>query len=96
MIAQQEQAVAPDRPPPPVRSQLTCPPTDSPRPAVQVLSWFTEGERAGRAGLRVCRVKNKFGFAREELVGGYRDLMFCVVYDGPRPALTPLLALYHT
>jgi hypothetical protein len=56
---------------------------------MQVLSWFTEGERARRAGLRVCRVKNKFGFAREELVGGYRDLMFCAVYDGPRPALTP-------
>jgi hypothetical protein len=50
-----------------------------------VLSWFTEGEEAGRAGLRVCRVKNKFGFAREELVGGYRDLMFCVIYEGPRP-----------
>ncbi len=42
---------------------------------------------AGRAGLRVCRVKNKFGFAREELVGGYRDRMFCVVYDGPRPVM---------
>ena len=54
------------------------------RPVPQVLSWFTEGEEAGRAGLRVCRVKNKFGVTREELVGGYRDLMFCVIYEGPR------------
>ncbi len=52
---------------------------------LQVLSWFTEGAEAGRAGLRVCRVKNKFRFAREELVGGYRDLMFCAIYKGPRP-----------
>ncbi len=54
------------------------------RPAPQVLSWFTEGG-AERAGLRVCRVKNKFAFARGELVGGYRDLMFCAIYNGPRP-----------
>ncbi len=43
--------------------------------------------------MRVCRVKNKFGFAREELVGGYRDLMFCVIYEGPRPVRVVMGAL---
>ena len=29
------------------------------------------------------RVKNKFNFRAEELVGGYRDLMVSVVYRAP-------------
>jgi hypothetical protein len=35
----------------------------------------------------VCRIKNKFAMADEELVGGYRDLMLSIVYtsgDGLR------------
>jgi hypothetical protein len=32
----------------------------------------------------VCRVKNKFALPKDELVGGYRDLMFCVLFEVPR------------
>ena len=34
--------------------------------------------------LMACRLKNKFSFRRDELVGGYRDLMICAVFTGPR------------
>jgi hypothetical protein len=29
----------------------------------------------------VCRIKNKFSFAKEDIVGGYRDLMIGVVFE---------------
>ena len=32
--------------------------------------------------LRVVRVKNKFALAREELVGGFRDLMLSLLFTG--------------
>ena len=31
--------------------------------------------------MRLCRIKNKFALSSEELVGGYRDLMLCVVFE---------------
>ena len=40
--------------------------------------WFTD---FAAAGLPLCRIKNKFALSSEELVGGYRDLMLCVVYE---------------
>jgi hypothetical protein len=58
---------------------------------VQVARWFTDApdhtshckasfaDSQGR--LRVVRVKNKFGFAREDLNGGYRDLMLSTLYE---------------
>ncbi len=30
---------------------------------------------------QICRVKNKFTLPKTELVGGYRDLMFCVLFE---------------
>ncbi len=49
---------------------------------MQVMQWFME-EDSSMAGLRLCRLKNRFAVSKEDLVGGYRDLMFCMVYDGP-------------
>ena len=43
-----------------------------------MLGWFDGREAA--TGLRVVRVKNKFGFRAGELLGGYRDLMISVLY----------------
>jgi hypothetical protein len=43
-----------------------------------VYRWFVN--RESETGLRVCRIKNKFSFKKEDVVGGYRDLMFCVIY----------------
>ena len=59
----------------PVRASVVCP---GPAEMVEVLSWF-EG-REEQTGLKVVRVKNKFGFKKDELVGSYRDLMVCVMY----------------
>ena len=42
--------------------------------------WSTALEAA--SGLRVCRVKNKFGLRAEELVGGYRDVLLSVEFIG--------------
>ena len=65
---------------------------DGPARILEVVSWFTGGDGVGsasvaaaaataaRTGLPVCRVKNKFAFQREDVVGGYRDVMLCVVY----------------
>jgi len=67
---------------------------DGPARILEVVAWFTGGGGCGgvdgaaaeaaarRTGLPVCRVKNKFGFRREDVVGGYRDVMLCVVYTG--------------
>jgi len=35
----------------------------------------------------VARIKNKFGLAREDTVGGYRDLMISVIFTEPRSGL---------
>ena len=40
--------------------------------------WFTD---FATAGLPLCRIKNKFALSSDELVGGYRDLMLCIVYE---------------
>ena len=55
-----------------MRASAVC---DGPSQILQVLSWFTHprvGDQGadGRAPMPVCRIKNKFAFAKEELVGG--------------------------
>ena len=47
---------------------------------LNVARWLLSDGNA--AGLAVCRVKNKFGLDREDVVGGYRDLTLNVVYTG--------------
>ncbi len=59
----------------PVRASVVC---AGPEEMMEVLRWF-EG-REEQTGLKVVRVKNKFGFKKEDLVGSYRDLMVCVLY----------------
>jgi hypothetical protein len=59
----------------PVRGSVVC---AGPAEMIEVLGWF-EG-REQETGLKVVRVKNKFGFKKEDLVGSYRDLMVCVLY----------------
>ncbi len=49
---------------------------------LDVASWFLAGGGFGLPGLPVCRVKNKFALSKEDVVGGYRDLMICVVMEG--------------
>ena len=39
-------------------------------------------ERGAEAGLGLVRVKNKFAAGGEELVGGLRDVMVCVLFTG--------------
>ena len=67
---------------------------DGPARILEVVAWFTgscsssssssaaASSAAARTGLPVCRVKNKFAFRREDVLGGYRDVMLCVVYTG--------------
>jgi hypothetical protein len=40
-------------------------------------------DRLLRSGMRPCRVKNKFAMAGAELVGGYRDLLVCLLFEDP-------------
>lgn len=47
---------------------------------MQALDWFVGP--CAPAKLQVCRIKNKFSFSSEDLVGGYRDLMLLVVFEG--------------
>ena len=47
----------------PVRVSLVC---KGPSQMLEVIAWFTEHQSA--TGLRVCRVKNKFSFTREEVL----------------------------
>ena len=52
---------------------------------LQAVRWFTQHEES--TCLRVCRLKNKFAFEKDKLVGGYRDVMLCVLFiedDGLR------------
>ena len=54
---------------------------------LEVLDWLLQ------SGLRPCRVKNKFAMASAEVVGGYRDLMVCLLFEDPdRHAAPPALA----
>ena len=62
----------------PVRGSIVC---AGPARMLEVLAWFEE--RQAKTGLQLVRVKNKFGFRVEELVGGYRDVMLSVVYRSP-------------
>jgi hypothetical protein len=51
---------------------------------LQVFSWFQNcGSEAhpGPCSLSICRIKNKFALARSEVIGGYRDLMCCFVFQ---------------
>ncbi len=41
----------------------------------QVLSWFLDHEEEN--GLSICRLKNKFAFKSNELVGGSRRTIAC-------------------
>ena len=69
----------------PVRASIVC---EGPSQILQVLGWFVGSESAGQhcggpgGGFSVVRVKNKFAFPASELVGGYRDLMVCVLFEG--------------
>ena len=59
----------------PVRASIVC---DSPSEILEAFEWF----RSGNPGLQLCRLKNKFAYQREDLVGGYRDLMASYVFEG--------------
>jgi hypothetical protein len=61
----------------PVRASIVC---DGPNEILESFAWFES--RNSATGLRICRVKNKFAFKNEELVGGYRDLMVSFVFEG--------------
>ena len=70
-----------------VRCSLVC------RGATQileVLDWIL------KSGLRVCRVKNKFAMDSSELVGGYRDLMVCILCKHPDRRAMPLPTPHET
>lgn len=43
-----------------------------------------------QCGLRPCRIKNKFAMASSELVGGYRDLMICLLFEHPERRVLPV------
>ena len=63
-----------------MRLSLVC---EGPSQIVQAARWFMElskNKSETKCCLQVVRIKNKFAFAREELNGGYRDLMLSVLY----------------
>ncbi len=62
----------------PVRASIVC---DGPNEILEAFAWF-ESRDISASGLRLCRVKNKFSFKTEDLVGGYRDLMASFVFKG--------------
>ncbi len=50
----------------PVRASVVC---DGPLQIMEVASWFLNSYASGAgAGMRVCRVKNKFALHKEQLV----------------------------
>ena len=61
----------------PVRASIVC---DGPNEILETFAWFESRDSA--TGLRLCRMKNKFAFKNEELVGGYRDLMASFIFEG--------------
>ncbi len=68
----------------PVRASVVC---SGPSQMLEALSWFVETGSGltdtCQQRLVVCRVKNKFAMAAEELHGGYRDIMVLMVYTEP-------------
>jgi len=69
----------------PVRTTVVC---EGPARMLEVAGWFIHATSSphsaviGPATLPICKVKNKFALQDSELVGGYRDLMFCGVLEG--------------
>ncbi len=61
----------------PVRASIVC---EGPSHILQVLNWFFGRHFCHR--FSVVRVKNKFAFPTNKLIGGYRDLLVCVVFEG--------------
>ena len=61
----------------PVRASIVC---DGPNEILEAFEWFEPCDSA--TCLRLCRVKNKFSFKKEDLVGGYRDLMASFIFEG--------------
>ena len=51
----------------PVRSSIVC---DGPAQILEVFQWFSEGCE-GFPSNSICRVKNRFSYAKGELLGGY-------------------------
>lgn len=54
----------------PIRASVVC---DGPSQILEVFGWFSgsgQSDSMDKAGMPVCRVKNKFAFAEEDLVGG--------------------------
>jgi hypothetical protein len=52
----------------------------------QVVEWFQDSSTGLHTGtqptpLTLCRIKNKFSFAKEDIIGGYRDLTLGVVFE---------------
>jgi hypothetical protein len=50
---------------------------------LEVARWFTDESALLEPLLSVCRIKNKFALGQDQLVGGYRDLMLCVLTENP-------------
>ncbi|EKX49440.1 hypothetical protein GUITHDRAFT_162182 [Guillardia theta CCMP2712] len=63
----------------PVRISIVC---TSPAHVLEVMKWFQEGGQSSK--LRVCRVKNKFAYDKQDVQDGYRDLSLAVLFQGPR------------
>ncbi len=61
----------------PIRASIVC---CGPRQVLRVLSWLLEQQDP--AGLKICRVKNKFAFSAPHAGDGYRDLQICVLFKG--------------
>ncbi len=64
----------------PVRVSLVC---SGPAHMLEVARWFTDESALLEPLLSVCRIKNKFALGQDQLVGGYRDLMLCVLTENP-------------
>ena len=45
------------------------------------MGWFL-GQESGQEPLPVVRLKNKFAAPENTLVGGFRDIMICVIFTG--------------
>ena len=61
----------------PIRASIVC---NGPAEIMEVVSWFASNE--DETGLRLCRIKNKFAFSDDDLLGGYRDVMVSVIFEG--------------
>jgi hypothetical protein len=78
----------------PIRTSIVC---SRPADIIQVLDWLCISnsntldsqtmQQPKQFKLQVSRVKNKFGLARKDTIGGYRDLMISVIFTEPRSGL---------